>query len=166
MKQIPLTRGLFALVDDADFYWLNQWKWTAQATERGVWYAVRMVPSKGKRRQAAIKMHCQIMGSVWIDHKDCDGLNNQRHNLRPATNSQNQANRRPNKNTRSGFKGVSWNDDSWMARIQVNGKRHFLGEFPTSTQAAIAYDEAAIKYFGEFARVNFPESNTQQTSRK
>lgn len=103
MKTIPLTRGKYALVDDGDFEYLNQWKWHAQFI-KGIWYACRGVrqpkiaigiPGKVVR----ILMHRVITGATgrWeiVDHIDHDGLNNQRHNLRIVTNSQNLRNRKP-----------------------------------------------------------------------
>jgi hypothetical protein len=101
-----------------------------------------------------------------VDHRDGDGLNNQRENLRLCTHSQNMQNRRLQRNNRSGYKGVYWikAQGVWAARITVNRVPINLGRFDTAEQAARAYDEAALKYHGEFARLNAYPS--QENSRE
>ena len=93
-----------------------------------------------------------------VDHIDGNPLNNRRSNLRLATRSQNQANRRRNRTSRSRYKGVTWHQGQqrWMARIQVNGRRITIGYYADPLQAAYEYDAFARTYFGEYARVNFP----------
>lgn len=88
-----------------------------------------------------------------------DGLNNTRNNLRLATYSQNRVNRELRSNNKSGFKGVCWNKsrENWEVTIQINGKHRHIGYYDTPEEAARVYDEAAIKYHGEFARLNFPD---------
>jgi hypothetical protein len=91
--------------------------------------------------------------TVMIDHRDGDPSNNRWDNLRPATVSQNNANRRPNRNNKSGFKGVVRHRiGRWCARIKKNGRRYHLGSFATPEEAHAAYVAAARKLFGEFAR--------------
>lgn len=94
-----------------------------------------------------------------IDHIDGNPVNNQRDNLRPASRSQNQANRGKPKNNTSGFKGVSWHRNKWQASIRVNYKPIHLGYFDDPIEAARTYDRAALKYFGKFANLNFPRED-------
>jgi len=163
MKEILLTQGKVAKVDDEDFEYLNQWKWQA-VNSKGSWYA-----SRNKRiglrifdKHIVIQMHREIMKTpddMETDHRDNDGLNNQRHNLRNCIHIQNGKNRKKNKNNTSGYKGVSWDkrDNKWRANIKVSYRTISLGFFLTPEQAAHAYDEAAKKYHGKFANLNFPE---------
>lgn len=96
-----------------------------------------------------------------VDHKDGNGLNNQRSNLRTATRAQNARNRRIRTDNTSGFKGVTWRKDlgKWNAFIEIKTKRIHLGYFTDPMEAACAYDMAAVKYFGEFAHCNFAMPN-------
>lgn len=158
MKQIPLNRGLFALVDDADFESLSQFKWTAtRAPKCKTFYAVRQIYVDGKRKQ--MRMHRQLLpGARYIDHKDRNGLNNQRENLRPCTQHQNLGN--SVWKNKHGFKGVRLDrrnkSNPWLAKI-FNGTRTLhLGNFSKKEEAALAYDKKAMEFFGEFARLNFP----------
>lgn len=162
MKLITLTRGLFAIVDDADFDWLNRWNW--QAMKSGdKFYASRDVRFGPRRlsQKRRILMHREILRAgpdQLVDHRDRDGLNNTRSNLRCATNTQNGANS-ISKRGSSQFKGVFWDNQvqRWHARITVGKRQHFLGRFDNELEAAAAYDAAARVYFGEFARPNFSE---------
>lgn len=152
MREIPLTQGLVAQVDDADFKWLSQWKWCAQRIGH-MTYAKRGGQTKGK--QYTIFMHVALIGSG-VDHIDRCGLNNQRNNLRRGNNAQNGCNRGPNLGNRSGLKGVSWHnrDRVYRARITVHRKEKHLGFFHNPLDAARAYDAAALKYQGQFACTN------------
>lgn len=162
-KSISLTQGKFALVDDEDFEWLNQWKWYAVWTKQTrSFYAYRKDNSSGdwyNRRNLA--MHSQILNTpkgMKGDHKNHDTLDNRRENLRNCTNTQNLMNKSKHKNSTSLFKGVSWNSRArkWIAQIQPNGKKIMLGKFLVEEEAAHVYDEAAKEHFGEFAVLNFP----------
>lgn len=170
MKQITLTQGKVAIVDDADYEHLNKFKWYAKL-QNGIWYACRT--------QKTIRMHREIMkcpDDKEVDHVDHDGLNNQRHNLRICDPVKNNQNRRSRKNSSSQFLGVSINKwltkDSgrngrpttyyppvWTATIFVDNKVLKLGNFPFTEEgekeAAKAYDAAAKYHFGEFANLNF-----------
>lgn len=157
MKQIPLTQGKFALVDDEDFEFLNQFKWQA-ANFRGVFYASRKINKNGK--WGNVFMHRQILGltdpKVQTDHINGDGLDNQRSNLRACTHSQNQRNKGKYKQNTSGFKGCSWYKrlKKWRVQITVNGKDINVGYFNSKDAAAHAYNEKAKEFHGEFARLN------------
>jgi hypothetical protein len=152
MKKIPLTQGKFAIVDDEDFEALLQFKWHVNR-HRSTWYAVRWIGSQ------KIHMHRVITNAplgMDVDHIDGDGLNNQRSNLRVCSKQENHWNQGLNRNSTSGFKGVVWHKwaRKWQAHIRVNGKRLYLGLFNDKTAAARAYNEAATKHFGNFARLN------------
>ncbi len=158
MKNIPLTQGKSAIVDDADFDRLNQFKWFAQRSPRGLWYARRNI-NLGKSR-GIVHVHREVLNlkpeDPEIDHRNQDGLDNQKHNLRLASHGQNMMNRRPS--GRSGYKGVSWQrypkQTPWVARIRCNGTEFYLGFFGTPEEGARAYNKKAIELFGEFARLN------------
>lgn len=151
MKLIPLTQGRFAMVDDSDHDWLSQFKWHA-VNDRGIYYAIR---SRDKKR-----MHRIILGltnpKIPCDHRDHNGLNNQRDNIRECTQSQNICNRSPKKNGSSKYLGVSWDKQhkKWRTFIQENKRLKFLGRFHLETDAATAYNNAAKEIHGEFANLN------------
>lgn len=151
MKEISLTKDLVAFVDDEDFEALSRFKWYE---DNG--YAVRKPPMENGIRGCNLRMHCEILGRFLVDHIDGNGLNNQRHNLRPATVSQNGANRRKHRFGLSQFKGVCWHkrDKKWLAYIQVARKRMHIGSFDSELDAAKAYNFAATAAFGEFACLN------------
>lgn len=159
MKEISLTRGLVTLVDDEDFEYLNQWEWFAH-NRRGKFYAARNSKHiKGIKRKC-ISMHRELLrindSGVLTDHKDGNSLNNQKSNLRACNYLQNNANSKSRKNSTSKYLGVSFRSDSskWRASIQHDNNLHQLGTFLTEKEAAIAYNKAAFKLFGEFANLN------------
>jgi hypothetical protein len=156
-KEIELTQGKVAIVDDEDYEWLNQWHWYA-AKYGKTFYAARNEGTFPLKK--TIYMHCVIMNTpagMRIDHKDLNGLNNTRNNLRNSTHAQNKQNAGKYSNNTSGYKGVSWHKriEKYTAQIVVNGKRINLGYFYDLKDAALAYDEAAKKYHGPFAKLNF-----------
>lgn len=155
VKEIPLTRGYVAIVDDADYdavVAIGPWVASVQKGARLV-YAIR-----SSRGDGPILLHRFLTGWPLTDHINNDGLDNRRSNLRPATHAQNMWNQRPNRNTASGFKGVHQSNRSgrWRARLRKGDADYHLGYYDTAREAALAYDEAARRLFGEFARPNFP----------
>ena len=160
MKQINISTkkfpNTFTLVDDTDFEWLNQWKWSAHEDSNTI-YAERQCEITVKK----IKMHRLILGltdpNICGDHRDMDGLNNQRHNLRPCTQTENKKNTVKYVNNKSGYKGVSWSkrDKKWCTQITSDGKKRHIGLFTCLIKAAKAYDIVAKELNGEFARLNF-----------
>lgn len=157
MKRIPLTKGQYAIVDDEDFEWLSQWKWHALKTSV-TYYACH------RNRQKYLFMHRIITNcpkDSQVDHRNGNGLDNRRDNLRFSTQQQNTQNQRPIKGGTSKYKGVYWDKTrkKWAARITCGYKNHFLGRYKTELEAVHSYDKAALKYFGEFACPNFLEKN-------
>lgn len=158
-RLIPLTQGQFAIVDEADFEWLTQWKWTAER-RRTTWYAIRGVNADNPCGRRTLRLHRFILAapaSLCVDHADGDGLNNTRSNLRvctPAENSQNQKAQRQLKS--SPYKGVSWDKrvEKWQAYIKKEGRKQSLGYYTCEDEAAAAYNVAALSLFGVFARLN------------
>lgn len=164
-REIPLSQGCVALVDDEDYDSLIPYQWYAFRGSRSqIIYAARSHyvsnPVNGKSRTVKVYMHKQITGYAKTDHKNRNGLDNRRENLRSATQTQNNANIPKRKGLHSSrFKGVSWSParSKWEAKTSVNGKTIHLGRYISEIDAAKAYDRAAVEYFGEFALLNFPE---------
>ena len=162
MKIIPLSQGKFAQVDDENFDDLIKHKWYALKVHK-TWYAARNGKMVAGVRSPFVYMHNAVLGHQGrTDHRDGDGLNNQRHNLRPATVTENAQNSRKHDGCASAFKGVSWNPArrKWQVTIRVNKKSRYCGLFTSEEDAAKAYDAAATLHFGEFAKINFPVSAT------
>ena len=169
MRTIELTKGFVAVVDEEDYDRLTAYRWQVngrQGKQRRC--AVRNVKLSSGANQM-IYMHrevLQVPASVQVDHINCDALDNRKANLRPATNSQNNANTRIARTNTSGFKGVSWiaRIRKWQARIKVLGSARYLGVYANPEDAARVYDSAAREAFGSFARLNFPRVG-EQTAR-
>jgi len=164
--KIPLTQGFETLVDDEDFEFLSMFKWCVlrSGTERNpLWYAVTNIPAIPPfPRRTAVRMHRFIMGVLpeqQLDHRNRDGLDNRKENLRLATRGQNRVNSRPHGYS-SKYRGVTkdtrWN--TWKARVAKDGVVVFSQNYPTEVEAAIAYDKAALEIHGEFAYTNFKET--------
>lgn len=163
MKIIQLNRGFVTKVDDSDYNWLNQWRWTV-ARRKNIYYAVRTEYSSNK----LILMHREILHAEKkhrVDHRDMDGLNNQRFNLRECNASQNAMNGL-GRDGSSKYRGVTVRRrvpckkdpmglrNRYIARIGVNNKEIFIGKFNSEEEAAEAWNVAAVNYFGEFAKLN------------
>ncbi len=163
--KIPLTRGKFAIVDPAN-YWivLKPFSWHAvpnRTKHTTRWYAATGIKRNGK--WTTLFMHRLIMDAtpgIQVDHINGDGLDNRRCNLRLATGSQNQHNRRKGSGS-SRYKGVYWNkrERKWRASVQITGKNLHAGYFKREIDAARAYDRMALYYFRNRALLNFPRED-------
>lgn len=164
MKQIKLSQGYFATVDDEDFERINAFKWHViiihdKTKDRR--YAQRSFRVNGITKTEL--MHVEIMGKIKgfdIDHANCDGLINTRGNLRRCTRSQNKWNISVITTKTSKYKGVYFNkrDGAYQSTITINKKRICLCFTKNEEEAAMAYDKAAKKFHGEYAQLNFPQS--------
>ncbi len=160
MKEIPLTQGQVALVDDEDYERVAAFRWYAHySTNTRTFYADRhILTSSGRDRTLTMaRFILDAAADAQTDHISHDTLDNRRANLRICTAAENRRNRIHHRNTKSGFKGVYSQQRRWRAYIRVNGHRLYLGSFATAKEAACAYDDAARKYFGEFAFLNVKE---------
>lgn len=151
---------MVAVVDDEDYPSVRGFNWTPMRTRSAV-YARRTTKDASGRR-VAILMHRALLGvsdsKTLVDHRNHDGLDNRRENLRSCTETQNQGNRQKSPGKSSVYKGVNWvaKKRKWRAYITRSYKFVHLGEFSSEEAAAAAYDKAARETFGEFALVNFP----------
>lgn len=171
MKLIPLSiksktlKGkYFAMVDDEDYEYLNIFYWSVKKSTKTM-YSGRYAQNCNVK--TFIYMHRLILGvtdsKIFVDHKDHDGLNNQRSNIRVATPSENKKNVQPH--GKSKYLGVNLDRFTkknkeysyWRAQIFLNGKNKNLGRFNSETDAAKRYDSAAKFYHGDFANLNFKE---------
>lgn len=151
MKEIKLTQGKVALVDDEDFEYLNQYSW---CFEHG--YAAR------KNKDRTEYMHHLVLKKkegLHRDHVNRNGLDNRKHNLRYATASQNCCNRPAREGSRSKYKGVVYNNrpkrlKRWVAHIRFNKKAKTIGYYKTEEEAALAYNEHAKRLHKDFAVLN------------
>jgi hypothetical protein len=152
MKEIKLSKGLSAQVDDEDFDWLNQWKWSATKSGKH-YYAYRNIYVKSKYIRR-VSMHRLIMGDVdglYVDHIDGNGINNQRNNLRNVTGQQNCYNWHKESGEYVGVRSIG---NYWGAFISIGGNRTYIGRYRTKNEAAVAYNDAAIATRGQYASIN------------
>ena len=159
MKEIQLTRGKVALVDDEDFEELNRYKWCLSGDGK---YARRCIGNN-----IGVYMHSAIMDTpkgMHTDHVNHKTLDNRKENLRVCTGTQNILNSGKQRNNTSGYKGVTYITNKakrvkrWMAQTSINYKHIVIGYFRTAEEAALAYDRFVVKHFGEFAGTNFGDS--------
>lgn len=159
-RRIYLGEGKWTILEQADYYRLKHYKWVVHGGGHNL-YAVRLKFVE-PYKTIMLSMHREIMNANddrLVDHRNCDSLDNRKSNLRFATRAENMQNRRKRKNTSSRYMGVCFckQTGKWTSIIVYNKKSIWLGRFDSEIEAAKAYDEAAKKYYGEFARLNFPE---------
>lgn len=151
------------LVDDWNYEWLMEYSWCINEPKKYGYYYATAYHKRVDGKNKLIKMHRLILGltdpNIKVDHKDRNGLNNQEQNIRPCTQSQNSCNKNQFKTFTSKYIGVSWKkkNNKWCVQISVNSKKIYIGLFKTEIEAALAYDEAAKIYHGEFANLNFKQ---------
>lgn len=152
MKFIELTQGKKTIIDDEDFNTLSKFKWSFSNG-----YAAKKIT--GNRN---LFLHTLVMNppaGKKVDHINGDSLDNRKSNLRICTQAQNLRNQKIGKRNKSGYKGVSYMKEGkrvkrWVVKIVLNYKQYHVGYFETKQEGAVAYNEAAKKYFGEFANLN------------
>lgn len=162
---VKLTQNQVCCIDLEDLPKINKYRWIAikdHNNQQENYYAVarnrKSVNNSIDKKM--IRMHCLIMESDFVDHKDCNGLNNCKENLRIYTDmSLNNANSRKRKNTITKYKGVYAEGKRYRSYIKFHNKTIIIGFFDTEEEAAKAYDLKAIELFGEYARLNFPETH-------
>jgi hypothetical protein len=165
MKEVPLTQGLVAIVDDEDYELVSRYTW--QAVSNGADYYAVCTIYEDDGTQWPLRMHRLIMNApddMEVDHVNNNTLDYQRSNMRLATRSQNNANRTmPQGEGGSGYRGVyRTTSGRWRAQIKSGGTIHQLGSYDTPEEAARAWDEAALQMHGSFARLNFPENMQEE----
>ena len=174
-RKIKLTQGLYAIIDPEDYEQLNIHKWYAVRAGQ-TFYAVRSIyierpraNSTKRKMRTTVKMHRQIMRpdkDLVVDHINHNGLDNRRKNLRCVTTEENNRNRIFKGSSQ--YIGVHWCEDrkKWRVRIYINGIKVHIGYYDSEIEAAKAYDEAARKYRGEFAVLNFGEPPRHEDTKK
>ena len=164
-RRIYLGEGQWTILDQEDYCRLRKYRWIVYGRGQSL-YAFRY-KFIGPNTTTMMSMHREIMNpkdGKLVDHRNCNSLDNRKSNLRFATRAENNCNRRKQKNTTSQYLGVCFDKriKNWVGVVVHNKKRYWLGRFDSEIEAAKAYDEAAKKHFGEFARLNFPEQNETQ----
>ena len=160
MKEIPLSQGKYALIDDSDYKLVSKYKWHTHKTKR----KHRVVYYARSNNKPMIYMHRLILNllsnKLEGDHRDGNGLNNQRYNIRLATKSQNLASPLLVRPHTSKYRGVSWNrkNKKWTAQIGGKYSYKYLGYFHDEKKAAKAYDKEAIILYKDFSKLNFPQA--------
>lgn len=159
MKRIELTQGKYAKVDDKDFRKLNKYKWFARFSPKSRSFYATRSRKKGEKGPVQIQMHNVVMKcpkGKRVDHRWGETLDNRRSQLRICTKLQNGQNRGINRNSPTGFKGVSFSrtGKKYRVRIQVNKKPYCIGTYNNIEEAARVYNKAAKELHKKFARLN------------
>lgn len=155
MRTIPLTKGVFAVVDDDWFEMLSLVAWQCSDNRKGNQYAVKSLA--GNKTDFMHRIIADAKKHELVDHINGNGLDNRRCNLRICSSLQNNANaRKTRKKTSSKYKGVTWHSRDCKWQVQANGtqKKIYIGYFDSEKDAALAYNDYAIKTWGEFAKLN------------
>lgn len=173
-REIELTQGRIAVVDDELFEELDRVLWFAKKKKYG-WFAMRHVRTESKEKtksgrknksgRAQVYMHQFILRTdKTVAHMNSNTLDNRTSNLREASRAEQTYHTKKRHKTSSKYKGVSWcvPRKLWIAQIQHRGKNHYLGGFACEEDAAEAYDRAAVAYFGTFTVLNFPRKETER----
>ena len=156
MKKLKLSCGRFTLVDDDVFIWASKFYWCL-GTKGCVQRSAKPEPETGKRKTIILhRLINKTPSHLHTDHINGKRQDNRRCNLRTVTRSQNHQNSRPQKGSSSKYKGVGWDccAEKWKAYIKIGNKMKSLGRYVHQIKAARAYNEAAIKYYGEYAWLN------------
>lgn len=156
IKSVSKGKRFDILVDDDVYEWASKQRWSIHGKETATFYARN---GSRKNRQDMHQMLIECPPGMEIDHIDGNGLNNQIDNLRVVTKQQNAQNRKYSARGISKYKGVSCyslqtRKKPWYARIKVKGNQKLLGYFLTEKEAALAYNKAALEFFGEYAQLN------------
>jgi len=136
-----------AVIDRGDYNLVKDYRWCMQKTHSNKYCSTRI-------KDKTVFIQHVIIGRMWLDHIDRDGLNNRRFNLRNCTQQQNNFNKGLRSDNTTGYKGIFWRCSAWAAQICRSGVHHYLGTFETKEEAALAYNKAAKELFGEFAYLN------------
>ena len=159
MKIIQLTQGKHAIVDDIDYPKIKGFSWYLSREKNGLLYAKAYV--RGSKTYTSVRMHRLLLGLTsrdrrQVDHRNSNGLDNRRKNLRVVSNAQNSMNRRKQAGCLSDYKGVSYDKRKgrWRTMIMKDQRAFHLGFFKSETEAALAYNKRAKELFGEHARLN------------
>jgi hypothetical protein len=156
MQILKVTQGYHTLVDDDDYDKVSGYNWLPQKLGKTIY-------ARKQYRGKFSYLHRILMNAKkgdCVDHINGDGLDNRKNNLRLCTKSQNGCNRGKDRDNTSGYKGVTYVTNKnkrkkrWIAQITINKKHIYIGHFKTKEEAAIAWNEAAKKYHGEFAYQN------------
>jgi hypothetical protein len=168
MAIVSLTQGQVAFVDDDDLKRVNEHLWHAKWNKDTQSFYARTSIRVAKGRQRTVELHRFIMhepNGMWIIHRNGDALDCRKENLRPATAVESGRNRGKHRDNTTGFLGVTKRKNRYHAQLYVNGKNKMLGSFKTAVEAALVRDVASRRYFGEFARLNFPDTNDVSVKR-